>query len=113
DFSTLWTAVKDEAEERAHRATQQLHDRGSVEAQALREILTAQRASIEKTLAGQQLDLFADLSPDEKKQWENDKDHMQKRLASIEKELETEPVEIEDLYKVSHQRLKPIGLVYL
>src|SRR5690606_38153945 len=35
DFSTLWTAVKDEAEERAHRATQQLHDRGSVEAQAL------------------------------------------------------------------------------
>src|SRR5690606_15409181 len=113
DFGALWGAVKDEAEERAHRATQQLSARGHTEAESLKQILKVQRATIERTLSGQQMNLFAELSPDEKKQWENDKEHMQARLSSIDHELETEPQEIEALYKVSLQRLEPIGLVYL
>jgi hypothetical protein len=113
DFAALWPAVKDEAEDRAHRATQLLTQRGHAEAEALKQILIGQRATIERTLRGQQLDLFAELSPDEKKQWENDKEHMQTRLASIERELETEPRDIQTLYQVSLQRLEPVGLVYL
>jgi hypothetical protein len=114
DFAALWNAVKDEAEARAHGATQKLADRGHSESEAMRQILLAQRAAIQKSLSGQQLELFgAELSPDEKKQWENDKAHMQGRLASIERELETEPADIEALYRVSLQRLEPVGLVYL
>ena len=113
DFAALWGSVKDEAEERAHRATQLLSERGHTEAEALRKILTQQKAAIEKTLKGQQLSLFAEFSEDEKKQWENDKEHMQGRLAAIEKELDQEPKDIEALYRVSLKRLEPIGLVYL
>lgn len=113
DFGALWNAVKDEAEERAHRATQKLTARGHAEAETLKKILLDQKATIEKTLKGQQLNLFAEFSPDEKKQWENDKEHMQSRLTAIEHELESEPKDIEALYKVSLKRLEPIGLVYL
>ncbi len=113
DFAALWSAVKDEAEDRAHRATQQLTDRGHTEAEALRAILEAQKKTISQTLEGQQTELFKELAPDELKQWQNDKDHMQKRLESIEHELQSEPKEIEALYKVSLQRLEPVGLVYL
>lgn len=112
DFGALWTAVKDEAEERAHRATQQLITRGHEEAESLKQILQAQKASIEKALGAQQLNLF-DFSADEKKQWDNDKEHMQSRLSALQKELETEPKDIEDLYQVTLKRLEPVGLVYL
>lgn len=113
DFAALWSAVKDEAEDRAHRATQQLTDRGRTEAEALRNILETQRKAISRALEGQQIELFKDLAPDELKQWENDKEHMQKRLTAIEQELRTEPADIEALYKVSLKRLEPVGLVYL
>jgi hypothetical protein len=113
DFSTLWSAVKDEAEARAHRAAQLLGERGHKEAHALREILTAQRATIERTLQGQQLELFAELSDQEKKQWQNDREHMHSRLKAIDNELETEPAEVEALYRVTLKRLEPVGLVYL
>lgn len=113
DFRTLWAAIKDEAEAKAHTATQLLQGRGHSEAEGLREILRGQRSAIQKALAGTQLALFADLGVDEKKQWENDKEHMQSRLALIERELETEPAEIEALYRVSLKRLEPVGLVYL
>jgi superfamily II DNA or RNA helicase len=112
DFSTLWGAVKDEAEDRAHRATQKLTERGHAEAEALRRILTAQRETIKKTLSAQ-LSLFGDLSADEQKQWQNDKEHMAARLTAIDKEIKTEPADIEALYRVSLQRLEPVGLVYL
>lgn len=113
DFAALWPAVKVESEERAHRATQQLAERGHIEAEGLRQILATQRAAIERTLAAQQLELFAEFSPEEKKQWENDKQHLQGRLKAIEHELDTEPADIEALYQVSLKRLEPIGLVYL
>jgi hypothetical protein len=38
---------------------------------------------------------------------------MQGRLQALERELESEPAEIEALYRVSLQRLEPVGLVYL
>jgi hypothetical protein len=113
DFSALWDHVKNEAESRAHTATLQLAERGRSEAESLRKILTAQRATIAKTLGAHQLDLFGALTEDEKKQWQNDREHMHERLVNIETELRTEPEEVEALYRVSLQRLEPIGLVYL
>lgn len=113
DFAQLWSHVKDEADSRAHAAEQKLTQRGGTEAESLRQILRVQRAAIVRALEGQQLDLFGELSVDEKKQWENEKEHMKGRLVAIERELETEPAEIEALYQVSLQRLEPVGLVYL
>ncbi|HEX2881549.1 MAG TPA: hypothetical protein VHO25_18595, partial [Polyangiaceae bacterium] len=104
--------VEDEAEDRAHRAAQKLTERGHAEAEALRKILKTQRETIKKTLSSQ-LSLFEELSADERKQWQNDKEHMSARLDAIDREIETEPKEIEALYKVSLQRLEPVGLVYL
>jgi len=113
DFAALWGAVKDEAEELAHGATQLLEARGVAEAQALRKILEAQKQRIEGSLNNKQLSLFSTLSKDEQKQWENDREHMRARLDAIAEELEREPREIEALYQVSLQRLEPVGLVYL
>jgi ERCC4-related helicase len=113
DFAVLWPHIKDEADSRAHAAEQKLVQRGKAEAEALRAILTTQRASIARTLEGRQLELFADRSPDEQKQWENEKEHMLGRLVSIERELDTEPAQIEELYQITLQRLEPVGFVYL
>ena len=38
---------------------------------------------------------------------------MDDRLASIEKEIEAEPKQIEAIYKVALRRLEPVGLVFL
>lgn len=113
DFAQLWQHIKDEADSRAHAAKQKLTQRGAAEAEALRQILRAQRVAISEALDARQLSLFDEYSVDEKKQWENDKQHMQGRLHAIERELESEPAEIEALYRVSLQRLEPVGLVYL
>lgn len=113
DFAALWAHIQDEAEARAHAASQKLTARSHEEAVALRTILTTQRDAIARALRGRQLDLFEELNPDEQKQWQNDKQHMEGRLAAIEREIESEPAAIEALYQVSLQRLEPVGLVYL
>lgn len=113
DFAALWPAIEDEADARAHEAVQKLGQRGAQEAQSLRELLERQRQLIERTLAERrQLTLFEGTA-DERKQWEADREHLEARLAGIERELEHEPREIEALYRVSLQRLSPVGLVYL
>jgi hypothetical protein len=112
DFSALWPAVVDEAEARAHRARQKLSERGHEEAESLKGLLRDQEAGIRKALS-RQLSLYEPLTPEEKTQWEGDRQHMHERLASLEKELETEPAQIEALYQVALERLEPVGLVYL
>ncbi|OQX69931.1 MAG: hypothetical protein B6A08_03290 [Sorangiineae bacterium NIC37A_2] len=112
DFSALWPALVDEAEARAHAARQKLSERGYAEAEALRELLRAQKEGIRKALT-RQLNLYEPLTPEEQAQWEGDREHMQKRLTALEKELETEPPQIEALYRVALERLEPVGLVYL
>jgi hypothetical protein len=114
DFGALWPAVEAEADALAHEAAQQLQDRAQSEARALRAILERQRDLIERTLGERrQLGLFAGASPEEQKQWEADRDHLQQRLAKIGEEVEREPRQIEALYQVSLKRLSPVGLVYL
>lgn len=116
DFSKLWPHVREEADGHAHEAAQLLTARGEKEAEDLRKILVAQRASIEKQLA-HQLQLFPQFEPDgmkeQREQVESEREDMQKRLARIEQELRTEPDELRALYVVSLQRLVPVGLVYL
>lgn len=115
DFATLFKHVRDEADNRAHEADQQLARRGQKEADDLRDILRAQRDDIRKQL-GQTLLLFAPedlaLAP-QREQQESERKMMQKRLDRIDDEIRDEPAQLEALYHVSLKRLSPVGLVYL
>ncbi len=114
DFATLWHSIHDEADNRAHAAEQKLKERANAEADALRLILAAQREAIRDVLEDTQLTFnFAEQDKQQRKQFEDDRKHMEQRLLAIEKEIETEPDQIKELYRVVLQRLEPVGLIYL
>ncbi|OGQ91868.1 MAG: hypothetical protein A2289_11695 [Deltaproteobacteria bacterium RIFOXYA12_FULL_58_15] len=115
DFATLWHHIHDEADSRAHAASQRLSDRANVEADALRRILAEQRTAIREVIEGRvQLAFdFAEKDKEQRRQYEDDRKHMQQRLIAIDKEIDTEPSQIRDLYRVVLQRLEPVGLIYL
>ena len=115
DFATLWRHIHDEAEARAHAAAQKLQERGDVEADALRGILEEQQRGILDVIQGRiQLRLdFGEHDVDQRRQFEDDRKHMERRLGDIEKEIEVEPEQIREIYRVVLRRLEPVGLIYL
>ena len=50
---------------------------------------------------------------DELRQLESNRRYWAKRLETIERELQTEPQRIADVYNVQATRIEPVGLVYL
>lgn len=114
DFATLWPHIQDEADARAHAASQKLTDRASIEAEALRTILTSQRQAILDVLRGVQVAFdFAETDRDQRRQYEDDRKHMEQRLLAIDREIEVEPGQIQELYQVVLRRLEPVGMIYL
>ena len=115
DFTALWPAIEAEAEAEAHKAAQRLSTRGQGEAEALREILRTQKARIGKALQDEvQLSMvFSDQENDQRLQVQQDRKHMEMRLGQLDQAMQTEPDEIEALYRVTLQRLVPVGLIYL
>lgn len=115
DFAALWLEIQTEAESIAHEASAKLEARARTEATALAKLLEDQRTAISKEL-GRRRQLgfeFSESERAEREQYEADEKHMAERLAAIDRELETEPVQIRSLYQVALQRLEPVGLVYL
>jgi hypothetical protein len=115
DFAHLWRHISDEAEARAHAASQMLKDRANIESEALRGILEGQRQAILDVIHGRtQLHFdFAEQDKEQRKQFEDDLKYMEQRLPIIDKEVESEPEQIRDLYRVILSRLEPVGLIYL
>jgi hypothetical protein len=116
DFARLWDHIKQEADSEAHRAAQQLAQRGLDEAEALKQILTRQRTAIHDTIEGPARQLTfgkSEIEKAQKRQLEHDLAHMRERLAHIDAELASEPDQLRALYEVVLTRLEPIGLVYL
>ncbi|MEZ4462920.1 MAG: hypothetical protein R3F43_00005, partial [bacterium] len=118
DFAALWAHVTAEAEARQHDAEEQLTARGAAEAEQLRQILERQREAIRRRLVeATQLDLFgADdtaLDRRQRKQFDDDLRHMERRLDEMAVELDAEPARIRAGYRVIRPRLEPVGLVYL
>ncbi len=114
DFATLWHHVKAEAEARKIEAEQKLKARGAKEAEQLRQILGRQRHAISQRItAATQLDLFADTDKRQRKQFEDDLKHMERRLTEMGDELEREPALVGKSYEPTLRRLEPVGLVYL
>jgi hypothetical protein len=118
DFASLWPHVEAEAEALAHEAERKLAERGAAESEALRGILRNQRGAIQKAI-GKLPQLTLAFSPTEPKareqirQIEQDRQYMEGRLLDIDREIETEPAAIQDLYRAALTRREPVGMVYL
>ncbi len=122
DEEALWEAVKRRAIGRTVFAEEKLQQRAKAEAVEMTRILEAQRAAIGKELSKRKAaeeDALQLAMPwhaaeqEQKVQYEADTRHIEKRRLALEKEIETEPQRIRDLYQVKHYRLERVGLVYL
>jgi SNF2 family DNA or RNA helicase len=92
--------------------------RGKEEASAMKKILDTQRKHIAKAEAKHLKAETQNLLPfienmEEQRQYESNRRHWNKRLAELEKEMETEPKRITELYQVHATRMEPVGLIYL
>jgi len=114
-FGALWPHIRDEADAQAHEAERMLLQRGVEESTALKGILETQRGSIKAEVLRRSQLTFDDLGLDkrEQDQFQKERTHMDERLASIDREIEKEPKQIEAIYKVALRRLEPVGLVFL
>lgn len=114
DHDALWSAIDQEAKKREAEVRKQLRERGDKEAQALRTILSEQRAAIEEELGRQlEFDLGSQTEREQAEQWKRDRNFLKKRLMEIERELETQPEALKHYYDVRLSRLTPVGMVYL
>ena len=112
-FRALWPHLREEADSLAHQAEDQLAARGRQEAADLRGLLEDQRRALEREVQRQLTFEFAAAEREQRRQWENDRQHMEERLEGIDREIESEPPQLEDLYRITVRRLEPVGLVYL
>ena len=142
DVGALLPHLDRESEAALEAATALLKQRGTIEAEALKEVLRTQRKRINATLRQRTRELakldkqaaaadptalipgledqievpaldLARLSSQERRQLAADQRHWQRRLEAIESELSSEPARIKASYEVVTHRLEPAGLVYL
>jgi superfamily II DNA or RNA helicase len=118
DVNELLAYLQTRGDEYAKDAEKLLQTRGQQEAKAMRQILETQRKHIGNTEAKQAraeqqgtLPIFD--NQDELRQLEANKRYWAKRLTMIERELQTEPQRIADLYQIKATRIEPVGLAYL
>ena len=112
DFARLWPHVEAEAEAAAHDARLELGRRAEEERDLLRAILGDQRTALEARVRQTELDL-GQLSTAESRQVADDRRHMQARLTQLDAEIQAQPDELLELYRVKRVRVEPVGLVYL
>jgi hypothetical protein len=116
DVEDLIHHLEDRANSLIERAKRKLTKRGEKEATEMKNLLEEQRKRIkelEKDYESKnhyQMNLFL---PNEIKQIESDYRHWQKRVQELDKEIETEPQRIQEIYTVKATRVEPLGLVYL
>jgi SNF2 family DNA or RNA helicase len=113
DLDELKPLLEVQANERRGRAIDQLRSRADQEAAAMRAILETQRARIEQTAAAREREQPRLDFENERRQLAADKRYWQRRLASLERELDAEPTRIRQSYDVKAARFEPVGLVYL
>ncbi len=117
-LEALLPALRAEADAEAVEVGQRLRARGIEERDQLVALLQTQRRAIEDALGGTQLrlDFGSDPSGAELRQQEQlarDRGHLERRLALLDQEMQSEPADLEALYEVKLQRFEPVGLVFL
>jgi len=116
DVAELLPHLEARGAQLAQAAASRLDERGDREAQAMVDILTSQKNRVQETAdkyKGRDVQTEFQFDAAEARQLEANQRHWTKRLAAIDRELETEPNRIRELYQVKAQRIEPIGLVYL
>jgi hypothetical protein len=117
DVEELLHHLHARAQQYARDAERLLRKRAEDEAQAMHAILQNQKKHIAETAARHerpdQRQLQLGFAEDEIRQLEANRRHWSKRLAMLDRELETEPERIRGVYQVKARRVEPIGLVYL
>jgi superfamily II DNA/RNA helicase len=120
DVAQLKERLEALADQRATKAQQLLEQRAEVEAAAFVKVLQEQRERILKTRskydneADQLAFSFAADEQAQLRQLRDNRNHWEKRLARIDRELEVEPVAIRRTFEVSTApRIEPAGAIYL
>lgn len=114
DLDELKPLLAEQAEAQTAAAVAALRTRGQQEAQALRAIIEAQRARIQKTAKSFEVEQTAlpfDLQ--ELRTLDSNKKYWSRRLEELAVEVDTEPARILASYEVKATRFEPAGLVYL
>ncbi|MEM9553689.1 MAG: DISARM system SNF2-like helicase DrmD [Acidobacteriota bacterium] len=109
----LWPLVVEEADGLAHRAQDRLAARGLEERDALKALLAEQRRALEREVNRQLAFDFSEGEREQRRQWENDRRHMEDRLERLEREIVDEPPQLEALYRIAVRRLEPVALAFL
>jgi hypothetical protein len=112
-FAALWPHLQAEADAVLHDVERDLTRRGGEEASALARILDDQaivgRRAIEANLAMDR----AVLDADTRKQLDDEKAYLERRLAALPKERATEVAALKDHYRVLQRRVERVGLIYV
>ncbi len=112
DVDVLLAHLQERGEEMAQTAQERLEERGEREALAMQAILEGQKIRVEETAEkydSPQLSLHFD--QEERRQLEANQRHWAQRLQAIDRELDSEPERIRQLYQIRAQRIEPVGLV--
>ena len=113
DVAELLPHLDKRAEELSARAEKKLLDRGQKEAKEMTQLLIEQRDRILEQEAKSKTTQLSFFNLKEQEQLGADIRHWQKRLAQIDRELDSEPQRIEGIYQVKASRIDPVGIVYL
>jgi hypothetical protein len=113
DVTELLPHLDKRAEELSARAAKKLLDRGQKEAKEMTQLLIEQRDRILEQEAKSKTTQLSLFNLQEQEQLGADIRHWQKRLAQIDRELDSEPQRIEHIYQVKASRIDPVGIVYL
>ncbi len=108
DFATLWPLVHSDGQRIAEQAGRRLRERGNDESRQLRQILDAQKNRLQ-----QQLPLLEVTTVAIERQRKAEAKARSERLAAIDREIQTEPTGLAEMYRVQLCRIEPVGLVYL
>ena len=115
DIDELLPQLEERANEAAVLAERRLAARGGEERVKLEATLREQRKRVEATLKKEgarvkQLKLFP---RGEIREIESRKKAWRRRIREFDREIETAPKRVQDLYRVSTRRVEPVGIVYL
>jgi seryl-tRNA synthetase len=113
DLEELVPHLEQRGEELKKEIEKALLQRGKVESDSLRTILSEQRGRVLKE-AGRteafQMELFSD---DERRQIDSNRRYWQRWLQNVEGDLVREPVRITEFYQMATYRIETVGLAYL
>ena len=108
DVEELLSQLEEWVRRAAVAAERLLAERGRIERRKLADTVAALR---KETAAGAQLTL--QFSAEEKRQVRANIRTWNRRMKAFDRDIETEPRRVRELYNVATRRLGPMGLVYL